>query len=87
MEQLAELTGLDQCLLGCSGSDSIEAAIKTARLATGRHEVLAFHNGYHGLAFGSLAATDYKAASFRRHLSTSLELMSDMLNTVEISLI
>ena len=65
MEQLAELTELDQCLLGCSGSDSIEAAIKTARLATGRHEVLAFHNGYHGLAFGSLAATDYKADSFR----------------------
>ena len=43
----------------------MEAAIKTARIATGRDRILAFENGYHGLAFGSLTATHYKADSFR----------------------
>ena len=33
MEKLAEISGLDRAILGCSGSDSVEAAIKTARMA------------------------------------------------------
>jgi diaminobutyrate-2-oxoglutarate transaminase len=41
-----------------SGSDSVEAALKLARKATGRHAVAAFTNAYHGVTLGSLAATD-----------------------------
>eukprot|EP00288_Rhodomonas_lens_P011865 CAMPEP_0177747900 /NCGR_PEP_ID=MMETSP0484_2-20121128/31646_1 /TAXON_ID=354590 /ORGANISM="Rhodomonas lens, Strain RHODO" /LENGTH=159 /DNA_ID=CAMNT_0019262741 /DNA_START=6 /DNA_END=481 /DNA_ORIENTATION=+ len=45
MERLCELTGLDRVIFGCSGSDSIEAAIKTALLATGRERILSFDGG------------------------------------------
>jgi 4-aminobutyrate aminotransferase-like enzyme len=51
-------------ILGLSGADAIEAALKTARLATGRPGVLAFEGGYHGLSYGTLAACGYKE-SFR----------------------
>jgi len=65
LEALAERTGLDHGILGSSGSDAVEAALKTARMATGRNGVIAFEGGYHGLSYGSLAATHYKAADFR----------------------
>lgn len=41
-------------LLGNSGSDAVEAALKTAVLATGRHGIVAFENAYHGLGYGAL---------------------------------
>ena len=65
LERLAEKTGLDRGILGCSGSDAVDAALKTARMATGRDKVLAFRNSYHGLASGSLPVTDYKSGQFR----------------------
>ena len=65
LEELAHRTGLSHSILGCSGSDAIDAAIKTATIATGRHKILAFTNSYHGLAFGSLPATEYKSENFR----------------------
>ncbi len=43
-------------ILGCNGSDAIEAALKTAVLASGRSGVLTFENGYHGLGYGALTA-------------------------------
>jgi len=46
-----------QTILGSSGSEAVEAALKTAQLASGRSGVLAFEGGYHGLTLGSLAAT------------------------------
>ncbi len=45
-------------ILGTSGSDAVESALKTTRLATGRTGILAFEGGYHGLALGALAVTD-----------------------------
>ena len=42
-------------LLGLSGGDAIEAALKTAMLATNRHQFLSFAGGYHGLQFAPLA--------------------------------
>ena len=44
-------------ILGQNGSDAVEAALKTACLATGRSGVLAFEGGYHGLSYGALDAT------------------------------
>ena len=65
LEALAARTGLAAGILGCSGSDAVEAALKTARLATGRDGVVAFTGGYHGLAHGALGVTAYRADAFR----------------------
>lgn len=65
LEALAERTGLDHGILGSSGSDAVEAALKTARLASGRDGVLAFEGGYHGLSYGALATSHYKHHDFR----------------------
>lgn len=40
-----------------SGFEAVEAALKTARLATGRPGVIAFTGGYHGLGYGTLNVT------------------------------
>ncbi len=49
-------------ILGLSGADAVEAALKTAMLATGKVGVLAFEGSYHGLSYGALAACGYKLA-------------------------
>lgn len=46
-----------QTLLGSSGFEAVEAALKTARLATGKSGIIAFRGGYHGLGYGALNAT------------------------------
>jgi diaminobutyrate-2-oxoglutarate transaminase len=38
-----------------SGSDAVEAALKLAKIATGRGGVIAFAGGYHGMTHGALA--------------------------------
>src|SRR5260221_1786456 len=40
-----------------SGFEAVEAALKTARLATGRPGVVAFEKAYHGLGYGAMNAT------------------------------
>ena len=44
--------GLDRVLLGLSGSDANDTALKLARTLTGRHEVIAFSGGYFGRGSG-----------------------------------
>ncbi|WAJ38743.1 aspartate aminotransferase family protein [Pseudomonas sp. GOM7] len=39
------------------GSDALEAAIKFAKRITGRHQIVAFHGGYHGVWHASGALT------------------------------
>jgi 4-aminobutyrate aminotransferase len=61
-KKLAEIMppGLrDNCftVFDCSGSGAIEAAIKYAKMITGRKEIIAFHGAYHGVYHGSLALT------------------------------
>ncbi len=53
-EALVDLAppGLDRVLLGISGSDANDTAIKLARTFTGRREVIAFSGGYLGRASG-----------------------------------
>jgi 4-aminobutyrate aminotransferase-like enzyme len=43
-----------KCLFGNSGFEAVEAALKTAVLATGRTGILSFEGGYHGLGYGAL---------------------------------
>lgn len=61
LEALADVApgDLSVSILGLSGSDAVDAAIKTAVLATGRRGVVAFEGGYHGLALGSLGMQGY----------------------------
>lgn len=59
LERLAALAPLDdpRVVPGVTGSDAVEAALKTAVLHTGRPGVLAFTGAYHGLGYGALAVT------------------------------
>ena len=57
-------------ILGLSGSDAVEAALKTAQLATGRMGVIAFEGSYHGLTLGALATTHRE--HFRRPFTDRL---------------
>jgi len=47
--------GLNKTFLATTGSEAVEAAMKTAILATGKHRFIAFRGAYHGLAPGALA--------------------------------
>ena len=71
-ERVAELVPLPhpQVILGQNGGDAVEAALKTAMLATGRPGVLAFEGGYHGLTYGALDVT--ARADFRRPFQPQL---------------
>jgi 4-aminobutyrate aminotransferase-like enzyme len=40
-----------------SGFEAVEAALKTALLATGKRGIIAFEGGYHGVGYGALNAT------------------------------
>jgi len=53
-----------------SGFEAVEAALKTALLATGRRGVIAFAGAYHGLGYGTLNAThrDHFRGPFRSQL-------------------
>jgi len=42
---------------GPTGANAVEAAMKIARKSTGRTNVIAFTNGFHGVTAGALAAT------------------------------
>lgn len=49
--------GLDRIFLSNSGAEAVEAALKLARLVTGRSEILAAMRGFHGRTLGALSAT------------------------------
>lgn len=60
LERLAALAPWEEsrAILATGGSEAVEAALKTARLASGRPGILAFEGGYHGLTLGALATTE-----------------------------
>ncbi|GAN78826.1 diaminobutyrate--2-oxoglutarate transaminase [Acidocella aminolytica] len=65
----AFLDALENCILkprkldykamftGPTGTNAVEAALKLARKITGRRNVIAFTNGFHGMTLGALACT------------------------------
>jgi 4-aminobutyrate aminotransferase-like enzyme len=59
LETLASVSPIpdSRITLACSGSEAVEVALKTARLATGKPGVIAFTGAYHGLTYGALAVT------------------------------
>jgi LysW-gamma-L-lysine/LysW-L-ornithine aminotransferase len=59
LSEIAEIApdGLTRYFLSNSGAEAVEAAIKFARVATGRPNLVAAKRGYHGRTLGALAAT------------------------------
>lgn len=51
--------GMDHKVMmtGPTGTNAVEAAMKLARKVTGRHNIVAFTNGFHGMTLGALGAT------------------------------
>ena len=58
---------LDNCYFVNSGSEAIEGALKLAKRYTGRPEIVAFNNAYHGSTHGALSimGSEYFRNSFR----------------------
>ncbi len=58
-EHILKPRGMDHKLMftGPTGANAVEAAMKIARKVTGRHNIIAFTNGFHGVTMGALAAT------------------------------
>jgi len=58
MKKLTALVdGLDRVFLCNSGTESVEAAFKFARISTGRKNIVAAMRAFHGRTYGSLSAT------------------------------
>jgi 2,2-dialkylglycine decarboxylase (pyruvate) len=57
-ERLSKLApGLDKVILLSTGAEANEAAIRLAKLVTGKHEVVAFSKSWHGMTGAAVAAT------------------------------
>jgi acetylornithine/N-succinyldiaminopimelate aminotransferase len=59
-EELKKLTGLKRAYFCNSGAESVEAALKLTRRATGKSKIVAAVGSFHGRTLGALGAT-YKA--------------------------
>ena len=59
MERLVRVTpeGLNRVFFCNSGAEAVEAAIKLARLTTGKTDFIAAEHAFHGRTFGALSAT------------------------------
>jgi len=51
------IDGLDRVFLCNSGTEAVEAALKFARISTGRKNIVAAMRAFHGRTYGSLSAT------------------------------
>jgi len=61
-ERLAQIApgDLEVSIFGMSGAESVEAAIKSAVICTGKSTIVSFQGSYHGLSLGALAVTGYR---------------------------
>jgi acetylornithine/LysW-gamma-L-lysine aminotransferase len=59
LQEIARIApaGLTRYFLSNSGAEAVEAALKFAKVATGRSHLVAAKRGYHGRTLGALAAT------------------------------
>jgi len=62
---IAGAAGETRCFYGNSGAEAVEAAIKLARYASKRFNVIAFLGSFHGRTLGALATTSSKAIQRR----------------------
>jgi putrescine aminotransferase len=59
-EKLAEVAPgeLSCSLIVNSGSEAVDSALKLVRLATGKHQVISAHGGWHGFTLGALSVSE-----------------------------
>jgi diaminobutyrate-2-oxoglutarate transaminase len=71
-QHILEPRGLDYRVqfTGPTGANTVEAALKLARIATGRSNVIAFTNAFHGVSLGAVSAT--AGANFRKGAGVDL---------------
>jgi len=76
---------LNSCYLVNSGSEAIEGAMKLAKRFTGRHEIIAFNNAYHGSTQGALSiiGSEYFRNSFRPLLPSIKHLEYDNVDELD----
>ena len=69
-QKAKEVTSAGKTIFCNSGFEAVEAALKTALLATGKRGVIAFEGAYHGLGYGALNVThrDHFRSPFRAQL-------------------
>jgi 4-aminobutyrate aminotransferase-like enzyme len=74
LERLLQVAprGLERAFLATTGSEAVEAAMKTAILATGKSAFAAFGGAYHGLSLGALALCGIE--KFRQPFAAALPL-------------
>jgi diaminobutyrate-2-oxoglutarate transaminase len=62
-EVVLEPRGMDHKMqfMGPTGTNAVEASLKLARRVTGRHNVVGFSHGFHGMTLGALALTANQA--------------------------
>src|SRR3989338_4808916 len=68
-EKLAKITpgNLKKSFFSTGGAESVEFAMKMARCYTGKHEIIALRNAYHGLSLATLSAstnTSYRGTAY-----------------------
>ena len=58
-EKLAEVTpgNLSKTFFSTSGTEAVEAAIKIARMYTGKQKIISRYRSYHGATYGSISVT------------------------------
>ena len=56
-EELVKLTGMERAFFCNSGAEAVEAAMKLARVTTGKTEFIAAERSFHGRTMGSLSVT------------------------------
>ena len=92
-DHILQPRGLDYKIqfTGPTGTNAVEAALKIARHATGRNNILAFTNGFHGVTAGSLHVTGntfyHEAGVLPRTASSFLPYdgyLGDSIDTLEV---
>ena len=60
LDEIAPMSGPVRSFLTNSGTEAVEASLKLARYMTGRQNIIAFYNSFHGRSFGSVSLTASK---------------------------
>ena len=61
LDRIAPISGPTRAFLCNSGAEAVEAAMKLARYATGRQNLVAFLGAFHGRTYGAMTLTGSKA--------------------------
>lgn len=73
-ELLTKISSLDKVFFANSGTEANEGAIKLARKYTGKKEIIAAKNSFHGRTLGALSATGQK--NIKKNLNHLLQDLS-----------